>query len=710
MLAGCAVFLVLAFCLCSGHAQLVHIRTEKTSGSSNREHHLSEKGGLIYRSRALGALLLAFHGSAAARQVHRRAPKAAARSPNARYYAAPVGSALDKDDQKQPLGTAPSDSLLDGENNKRLPRWILKFVNMFAFVRSLCARVAHILRAFAQRVAAAISGSKRNPGAESAGSTMPLWSIVGDALIVRSAQSLQSDAAPEWLMRGAVVQEAEISGQRLHYKLVSGMGPREGWISTKLKERSLAERLPLTGYPAPGDRVRIWSTRKHRWFTDGIVKEAIVQDTRVHGQMLCNGSILVGYDHHADQKWISPSEQPQILRRMPLPSTLDLKVGDAVLVWSMSARRWFDDGLVRMVAEKDIQLQSCQIERGSAYVVYGMGGGVKWISPSEIPELLRRLPRQFNLPQETARVVASEDFKPPDNIEVPLLELQNGEELTLFAWYGEMFRFCYGRNSSGIEGWFPAGSVRPLSEEIEIHPSVESILEDVKSSETEEDALETAVESEAGAVGPADASEDNTAEEDRQAEDGERAAEAEDAQGAAALTAAKAAVMQEMMAARSRSQIQAADGVKESSATEQAGLEPKLARRLAAQQQKVSTGKSAVGVVGSLAELKPAKLEPALEALLKRQLRKCEETPDSRTDGRITLNKVATPQKKKETSEGIAILDSGLAARLARQRAKCEDINGLADEAEASPELDVKKEDINGRVVESVQEQLEQTS
>jgi len=251
MLAGCAVFLVLAFCLCSGHAQLVHIRTEKTSGSSNREHHLSEKGGLIYRSRALGALLLAFHGSAAARQVHRRAPKAAARSPNARYYAAPVGSALDKDDQKQPLGTAPSDSLLDGENNKRLPRWILKFVNMFAFVRSLCARVAHILRAFAQRVAAAISGSKRNPGAESAGSTMPLWSIVGDALIVRSAQSLQSDAAPEWLMRGAVVQEAEISGQRLHYKLVSGMGPREGWISTKVKDRILAERLPLTSDPAP---------------------------------------------------------------------------------------------------------------------------------------------------------------------------------------------------------------------------------------------------------------------------------------------------------------------------------------------------------------------------------------------------------------------------------------------------------------------------
>lgn len=72
----------------------------------------------------------------------------------------------------------------------------------------------------------------------------PQWEIVGGAdkggIMVREGQDMKSAEAAERLSTGAVVEELELIAGRLHYRLVTGTGPKEGWISTKLKDKDLA--------------------------------------------------------------------------------------------------------------------------------------------------------------------------------------------------------------------------------------------------------------------------------------------------------------------------------------------------------------------------------------------------------------------------------------------------------------------------------------
>merc|ERR1712060_238932 len=69
------------------------------------------------------------------------------------------------------------------------------------------------------------------------------WRVIGGAdkggLIVRIGPDLKSKQIDGRLSTGAIVEQMELAGQRLHYKLVSGIGPPEGWVSLTLAGQEL---------------------------------------------------------------------------------------------------------------------------------------------------------------------------------------------------------------------------------------------------------------------------------------------------------------------------------------------------------------------------------------------------------------------------------------------------------------------------------------
>mmetsp|Transcript_17871 Transcript_17871/g.41675 ORF Transcript_17871/g.41675 Transcript_17871/m.41675 type:complete len:467 (-) Transcript_17871:139-1539(-) len=83
--------------------------------------------------------------------------------------------------------------------------------------------------------------------AETAETAAPLWEIVGGAdkggILVREGQQLSSTQLSTRLATGAIVEEIELAGERLHYRKLKGDGPESGWISIVLKEKVLACRV-----------------------------------------------------------------------------------------------------------------------------------------------------------------------------------------------------------------------------------------------------------------------------------------------------------------------------------------------------------------------------------------------------------------------------------------------------------------------------------
>lgn len=79
---------------------------------------------------------------------------------------------------------------------------------------------------------------------------MAQWEVIGGAgkggILVRKGLELTSESLEERLSTGAVIQEISLHGDRLHFRKVSGAGPSEGWISTKLKDKALAIRKNST--------------------------------------------------------------------------------------------------------------------------------------------------------------------------------------------------------------------------------------------------------------------------------------------------------------------------------------------------------------------------------------------------------------------------------------------------------------------------------
>jgi [acyl-carrier-protein] S-malonyltransferase len=66
---------------------------------------------------------------------------------------------------------------------------------------------------------------------------------------VREAKELKSPEAGR-VSTGALVEEIELIGERLHYKLREGTGPAEGWVSLSLKGNPLVQKSDKT--PAAG--------------------------------------------------------------------------------------------------------------------------------------------------------------------------------------------------------------------------------------------------------------------------------------------------------------------------------------------------------------------------------------------------------------------------------------------------------------------------
>lgn len=73
-----------------------------------------------------------------------------------------------------------------------------------------------------------------------------IWEIIGGAdkggVLVREGESIKSLETSERLSTGALVEELELKGDRLHYKRLTGTGPADGWVSIKITGKDLAIR------------------------------------------------------------------------------------------------------------------------------------------------------------------------------------------------------------------------------------------------------------------------------------------------------------------------------------------------------------------------------------------------------------------------------------------------------------------------------------
>lgn len=58
-------------------------------------------------------------------------------------------------------------------------------------------------------------------------------------IIVREKRDLQSQQFEERLSTGALVEQNELIGDRLHYSRVSGSGPDTGWVSIRMAHKDL---------------------------------------------------------------------------------------------------------------------------------------------------------------------------------------------------------------------------------------------------------------------------------------------------------------------------------------------------------------------------------------------------------------------------------------------------------------------------------------
>lgn len=100
------------------------------------------------------------------------------------------------------------------------------------------------------------------------------WEVVGGVdkggILVREGQALGSSASAQRLSTGAEVEELEIIGDRLHYQLVSGTGPTDGWVSIKVSGKDLLALRPeveLVMEPSgtPGVLAGPGAGYRHRW-------------------------------------------------------------------------------------------------------------------------------------------------------------------------------------------------------------------------------------------------------------------------------------------------------------------------------------------------------------------------------------------------------------------------------------------------------------
>mmetsp|Transcript_115957 Transcript_115957/g.322934 ORF Transcript_115957/g.322934 Transcript_115957/m.322934 type:complete len:1119 (+) Transcript_115957:59-3415(+) len=86
---------------------------------------------------------------------------------------------------------------------------------------------------------------KTDPSGPSDAGAGTRWEVIGGGskggIVVRLGEGLKTQELGR-LETGAEVEEMEISGERLHYRLISGEGPNFGWVSTHLKGTPLLNK------------------------------------------------------------------------------------------------------------------------------------------------------------------------------------------------------------------------------------------------------------------------------------------------------------------------------------------------------------------------------------------------------------------------------------------------------------------------------------
>lgn len=102
--------------------------------------------------------------------------------------------------------------------------------------------------------------------ARSAASRM--WEIVGGSdkggVLVKQGKEMSSPQAPKRLATGSTVEELQLVGDRLQYRIMTGDGPPEGWISTVISKKVSARPVgaPLDA-PIPRGPTEKDLTAKH---------------------------------------------------------------------------------------------------------------------------------------------------------------------------------------------------------------------------------------------------------------------------------------------------------------------------------------------------------------------------------------------------------------------------------------------------------------
>ncbi|CAE7568638.1 unnamed protein product [Symbiodinium microadriaticum] len=72
-------------------------------------------------------------------------------------------------------------------------------------------------------------------------------------ILVREGQALSSKACDDRLATGASLKELQLVGDRLRYELLTGTGPKSGWVSTKISGKELVVRRAA----APAEAVKM---------------------------------------------------------------------------------------------------------------------------------------------------------------------------------------------------------------------------------------------------------------------------------------------------------------------------------------------------------------------------------------------------------------------------------------------------------------------
>jgi len=76
------------------------------------------------------------------------------------------------------------------------------------------------------------------------------WEVVGGegkgGVLVRSGESLTSDAESMRLSTGSVVRQLALAKDRLHYQLLSGSGPERGFVTVRLQSKDLLIRRQVS--------------------------------------------------------------------------------------------------------------------------------------------------------------------------------------------------------------------------------------------------------------------------------------------------------------------------------------------------------------------------------------------------------------------------------------------------------------------------------